>query len=311
MPLPWLDRIGPAWTVVLAITSLGVIPFGSTYLFGDRRVSLVVADLDGSVLLPVAFVCMSALAFALMGWSVRDSGARRACLEAGAQVLSYGGALALAVLPLALFHGSLDLVDVVARQDRVISLAGVAEAHALPWPEAWPVWASLPGWGVFLNPLAVVLVVITGLGALRLPPFDQVSAEAEARTSLHTEGSGLRLGNAVLADGVNGVLLAAYVVSLGLGGWSIPWLDEASLTTSLTHGYGPQVGSLMVASLHVTAFVVKFVAVHACIRLVGRRIAPLAEARMIFLCFRLFVPLAIINVFMTGYWLVVRPGVGS
>ena len=34
----------------------------------------------------------------------------------------------------------------------------------------------------------------------------------------------------------------------------------------------------------------------------------LAAERVRFLCFRLFVPLAIVDVFVTGYWVVARPG---
>jgi len=307
-PLPWLDRLGPAWTVVLAIASLGVLPFGSTYVAGDRALSLVVADVDASALLPVALACLSALGFAAMAWSVRDAAARRACLGAGAQTLSYGVALALAVLPLALVHGSLDLVEIAAGQDATFSLAEVAAHHALPWLDAWPISPRLPAWGVLLNPLAVALVFVCGLGALRLPPFDAVSAEAEVRTSLQAEGSGLRIGNAVVADAANAVLLAGFVVTLGLGGWSIPWLDESTLEGVLTRGYGPLFGAMICAALHVAAFTTKLALVLVVIRRVGRWLEPLAGERVAFLCFRLFVPLAIVNVFATGWWLVALPG---
>ncbi len=307
-PPPWLDRIGPAWCVVVAVASVGVIPMGSTYLAGDRAISLVIADLDGSALVPAALVCLSALGFAAMGWSVRDAGARRACLGAGAQTLSYGVAFALAVLPLALVQGSLDLVEIVAGQDATFTLGDVAVVHALPVREAWPAWPSLPAWGLLLNPLAVVLVTICGLGAMRLPPFDGVAAEAEARTALNAEGSGLRLGNAVIADFVNTLVLAGLVVTFGLGGWAIPWLAESELLSALVRGYGPGLGTLLGAGLHAGSFALKLLLVFVLLRAVGRRFSPLSESRMSFLCFRLFVPLAIVNVFVTGYWLVARPG---
>ncbi len=306
--IPWLDRLGPAWTVVVAVASLGVLPFGSSYLVGERPVSLVVADVDASILVPVALVCMSALGFAAMGWSVRDEAARRACLGAGAQTLSYGVALALATLPLALVYGSLELVDIAARQDTTTTPAEIVSTAGFAWPEAGRITVRLPLWGVLLNPLAVGLVLICGLGALRLPPFDLAAASAESLTSLHAEGSGLRLGNAVVADFVNTLLLAGYVVTLGLGGWSIPWLAESTLEPVLTKSYGLTVGALLCAALHATSFLVKTLLVFGFIRWVGSRMAPLPEARVSFLCFRLFVPLSIVNVFLTGWWLVARPG---
>jgi len=306
--LPWLDRLGPAWSLVVAITCLGLIPVGHTYSAGERAVSGVVADLDGSALLLVALVCMSAIGFAAMGWSVRDANTRRACLGAGAQTLSYGGALALAVLPLALLAGSLDLVEIAARQDATLSLTEVATSLGLSWPSEQAPAIGIPRWGLLLNPLAVCLVTVCGLAAMRLPPFDSVSAEAEALTSMHAEGSGLRLGNAVLADAANTVVLAAFVVTLGLGGWSVPWLDDATLRSALVHGYGPTLGTGLRALIHVSAFAVKLGLVFALLRAIGRRFAPMTGSRTIFLCFRLFVPLAIVNVFATGWWLVARPG---
>lgn len=307
-PLPWLDRFGPAWMLVMAVTGLGVIPFGATYPAGDGAISLVVADVDGSALLPVVLACMSAIGFALMGWSVRGFEARRACLGAGAQTLSYGGALALSVLPLAMLHGSLDLVAIATRQDTTLPLGDLAAALGVSsgaWAE--PV-LSLPRWGLVVHPLAVALVAVCGLGAMRLPPFDGVSAEAEARVSLHAEGSSLRLGTAVITDAANTLMLAAFLVTLGLGGWAIPWLDDATLRGALVHGYGPAFGTLLRAFLQVGVFSLKLVVVVMLLRAIGRRFPPMPEARMIFLCFRLFVPLAVVNVFATAYWLVARPG---
>lgn len=304
----WLDRLGPAWIVVLGVTSLGVIPFGPTLVVDDRVFALVVADLDASLLVPVALVCTSALGFAAMGWSVRGAEARRACLGAGAQTLSYGVAWALAALPLALVHGSLDLVEIAAHQDTTLALSGVAARLGLGEAAASAAWPSLPAWGLVFNPPAVALVVVCGLGALRLPPFDTVAADAEARTSLEAEGSGLRLGTAVVADGIDTLLLAAFVVTLGLGGWSIPWLDLATLRAGLAGGgLGPGLTALLAAALYAATFAVKTIAVFALLRWIGRRLEPLSEDRMTFLCFRLLVPLALVNVFATGYWLVARP----
>ena len=249
-------------------------------------------------------VCLSALGFAFMGWSVRDPAARRACLGAGAQTLSYGVAFSIAILPLALVQGSLDLTEIVARQDTTFSLADAA-MPGLASDSAWP---SLPRWGLLLNPLAVLLVAVCGLGAMRLPPFDLAAADAEVRTAESAEGSGLRLGNAVVADVINALVLAGLIVTLGLGGWAIPWLDEASLIGAATRGYGAGLGTFAGATLHAATFIAKLALVFALLRLLGRRLAPIAEARVHVLCFRLFVPLAIVNVFATGYWLVARPG---
>lgn len=309
-PLPWLDRLGPAWCVVLAVTSLGVLPFASTYVIGGRVWSGVVADVDGSALIPAALVCISALGFASMAWSVRTPAARRACIGAGAQTLSHGTALAIAILPLALVQGSLDLVEIAARQDATFTLVDAAVAQGLEAPDTWAAWPGLPRWGVLLNPIAMLLVAVCGLGAMRLPPFDLVAADAEARTALAAEGSGLRLGTAVLGDVANTWVLAGLLVTLGLGGWAIPWLDHATLLGVSTRGLGAGLGTFFGAAAHFVCFALKVGLVFVLLRALGRRLSPVPAERASYLCFRLFLPLALVNVFATGYWLVARPGLG-
>jgi NADH-quinone oxidoreductase subunit H len=300
--------MGPAWALVCSFATLAVLPVGATYPARAGSVSLVGADLDASALVPVALLCSSALAFGWMAWSVRDAGARAACLHAGSQTLAYAVVFGLAMLPLLLVAGSLDLVVVAARQDSVWSLSRLAAGLSLPWPEAgWAASVSLPAWGVFVNPLAVVLVFVAGLGAARLPPFDAVAAEAEARTSLHAEGSTQRIGNAVLADAVSSLALAGLVVTLGFGAWSIPWLDDATMSAGLARMLGATVGALACATLHVASFAVKTGLVLLVLRRMARHWSPMTGDRMTFLCLRVLIPIALANVFATGFWLVARP----
>ena len=314
----WLHRLGPAWLVVSGFAALAVIPVGGTYPTGERggaesgasgSVALVPADLDASALVPVALLCTSTLAHAWMAWSVRDAGARATCLRAGTWSLAYGVTLALAAMPLFLVFGSLDLAELALRQDTVWPLAQVARQASLPWHETgWLAALSVPAWGVVANPLSVVLVFIAALGAARLPPFDAVAAEAEARTSLYADGSTQRTGNAVLADGVNTLLVAGFVVTLGFGGWSIPWLETARLVVTLDGLVGPGLGTFLTAAVHVGAFATKVVLVVTGLRFMATGWAPLAEDRIAFLCMRLLVPLAIANVFATALWLATRSG---
>jgi NADH-quinone oxidoreductase subunit H len=305
----WLNRLGPAWVLVCGFASLSVLPVGATYPSSTGHVALVGAQLDASALVPVALLCSSALGFAWMAWSVRDAGARSACLHAGSQTLAHAVALGLAMLPLLLVAGSLDLMVVASRQDTAWPLAQIARGFSLPWPDAgWVAGLALPAWGVVANPLAVLLVFVAGLGATRLPPFDAAAAEAEARTTLHAEGSTQRQGSAVLGDAVNALLVAGLVVSLGFGAWSLPWLDDATLAARLTSSLGASIGTFACAAIHVASFSAKTVLVLIVQRHIAKRWAPMSAARTSLLCLRVIYPIALANLFATGIWLVARAG---
>jgi NADH:ubiquinone oxidoreductase subunit H len=116
------------------------------------------------------------------------------------------------------------------------------------------------------------------------------------------------MGNAVLADGVAALALAGLVATLGFGAWSIPWLDDVTMSAGLARMYGPTIGALVCATLHVTSFAVKTLLVLLVLRRLAVHWPPIAGDRMTLLCLRVLIPIALANVFATGFWLVARPG---
>ena len=107
---------------------------------------------------------------------------------------------------------------------------------------------------------------------------------------------------------MNTLLVAGFVVTLGFGGWSIPWADSARLVETLSGVVGPGLGTFAAAALHMIAFATKVLLAVALLRSMATGWAPLAEERLGFLCMRVLVPLSIANVFATALWLATRSG---
>jgi len=79
----------------------------------------------------------------------------------------------------------------------------------------------LPGWGVFLQPVAFILFLVSGIAATKRIPFDLPEGEPEI-VGYHVEYSGMKFGMFMMADFVESVVVAGLCVSLFLGGWQIP-----------------------------------------------------------------------------------------
>jgi NADH-quinone oxidoreductase subunit H len=117
-----------------------------------------------------------------------------------AQLVSYEVSLALSVLGVVLMGQSLNLIDIVNKQEATI----------------WFVVPQLVGLMVF---------VIGMIAETSRPPFDLPEADTELVAGYHTEYGGMRWGLFQTAEYVNLITLSALAVTLFFGGWHFFWLD--------------------------------------------------------------------------------------
>ena len=141
--------------------------------------------------------------------------------------------------------------------------------------------SQLGVWNVVYQPLGFVLFWIAAMALAFLRPFDLPNAEAELAGGVEAEYTGMRyavwrLGRLVLV-----LTLAAATTVFYLGGWHGPWLPDVVWSV---------VKTLVVASLMLGA---------------GRYLPRIAEADLLAWCWKLGIPLALLNIFAVGVLLLV------
>ncbi len=211
--------LAPCLAMIPAITTLAVVPFGST-LFG---VPMVIADINVGVLFVFAIASLGVYGIVLAGWSSNSKYPFLGGVRSSSQMISYELSLGLAVIPVFLLVGQLRLTEVVRYQIE----------------NGWLIAPFIGDWGnphkwLLAIPMVISFVVFTIaiFAETNRLPFDLPEPETELVGGYHTEYGSMKFGLFFLGEYVAMITGSAIIVTLFLGGWHFPGVPDGS------HGWG-------------------------------------------------------------------------
>ncbi len=199
--------LAPVLSAVPAFLAFSVIPFGPKVSIAGHTTALQLTDLPVGVLWVLACASLGVFGIVLAGWSSGSTYPLLGGLRSAAQVISYEIAMALALIAVFLYAGSLSTSEIVAAQES--------------------------RWFVVTLPVSFVIYVIAITGETNRAPFDLPEAESELVGGFHTEYTSLKFAMFFLAEYINIVTVSALATTLFLGGWQpifpfsrVDWMSE-------------------------------------------------------------------------------------
>src|SRR6478609_1386978 len=214
--------MAPALTVVPALITVCVIPFGSPISIFGHTEKLVIADLDIGPLFVFSVASLSVYGITLAGWSSNSKFPFIGGVRSTAQMISYEIALGLSIIPVLLYYGDLNLSKIVQFQaDNGWLIAPLWNAHgtifsAEYWSNCGPQWLFwIPAFIAFL------IFTISIFAETNRMPFDLPECETELVGGYHTEYSSMKFAMFFMGEYAAMVIGSALIVTLFLGGWSI------------------------------------------------------------------------------------------
>jgi len=214
--------LAPGLTMVPALVTLSVVPFGSA-LFGEK---LVIADVSVGPLMVFAIASLSVYGITIAGWASNNKysffGGVRSC----AQMISYEIALGLSVIPVLMVFGELNLSNIVQQQSEsgwLILPLWNESGHmfsAAFWqsPETHErLWLWIP------MIISFFIFTISIFAETNRMPFDLPECETELVGGYHTEYSSMKFALFFLGEYAAMIVGSALIVTLFLGGWSLPF----------------------------------------------------------------------------------------
>ena len=185
-----LFLIAPILALAPALGAWAVIPFTGT---------LVLADIDASLLYVLALTSMGVYGVVIAGWASNSKYAFLGAMRSAAQIVAYEIAMGFALVGVLMAAGSLNLREIVLAQS-----GGIHQ------------WFFLPLFPLFL------VYLISGVAETNRSPFDVAEGESEIVAGFHVDYSGMGFAVFFLAEYANMILISALTVIMFLGGWHAP-----------------------------------------------------------------------------------------
>jgi NADH-quinone oxidoreductase subunit H len=194
-----LFNISPILVMFSSLLAFCFVPLGEPIRIGTYSLTLWIAESQVGLLIVLGLSSISVFGVIFGGWASNSKYPLLGALRSVVQVLSYEIPLGLTVLTVAFVARSMDLVEIVRRQES----SGV--------------------WYGFLMPISFVVFWISAVAETNRAPFDLPEAESELVAGYHTEYSGMKFAYFYMAEYAHMVLVSSLVVILFFGGWLPPF----------------------------------------------------------------------------------------
>ena len=269
--------LAPLLAVVMALTSIAVIPFGDWIKIGNFTTGLQITsapthdgfgDINIGVLLLLGITSLAVYGVALAGWSSNSKYSLLGSLRASAQMVSYELSLGLALVGVLMLSGSLSLREIVKHQQDY----------------GWNI--ATGGWQV----LAFFVYMIAAYAETNRIPFDLPEAETELVAGYHTEYSAMKFAMFFMAEYANMVTVASIATLLFLGGWDGPL-------------FGPPVLRMLLPIFWFVLKVFVFIFIYIWVR---GTLPRFRYDQLMAFGWKVLLPLALANILITGLVMALR-----
>ena len=222
---------------------------------------LQVADLNVGVLYVLAITSLGVYGISFGGWASNSKYSLLGGIRSSAQIISYEIAMGLAIVSVLMISGNVHLGSIVE-------------------------WQAENGWIIFYQPLAFIIFLVAAFAENNRLPFDMAECESELVGGFHTEYTGMKFGMFFLGEYIAMIVMSSLLVTLFLGGWDPVFFDlpEGAAGTAIS----------------VLCFTVKLLAVLFLYIWVRWTLPRFRYDQLMKLGLKAFVPLALLNIVLTG-----------
>jgi NADH-quinone oxidoreductase subunit H len=263
--------LGPSLIMMTACLTGVVIPWGKSLIINGTEYPVQITDLNIGILYLFGVVSLGVYGIMIGGWASNNKYSLMGAIRASSQMISYELAMGLSIIALVMTTGTLSLREIVEQQSGF---------H----------------WNVFAQPLGFLIFIICAFAECNRTPFDLPECETELVGGYHTEYSSMKLGFYLFAEYINMFISSAVISSLYFGGYNFPFVESLGLSHNLTTlvGTGIFFGKVFF-------FIFFFMWIRW-------TIPRFRYDQLMHMGWRILIPLALLNILGTAFWVLYQNG---
>jgi NADH-quinone oxidoreductase subunit H len=268
--------LGPSISMLTALMTSAVIPWGTYLEIAGRNVALQVTDINIGLLYIFAVISVGVYGIMIGGWASNNKFSLLGALRASSQMISYEIAMGLSIIALIMTASTLSLDTIVGQQSaEIFGISGVS-------------------WNIIYQPLGFLIFFICALAECNRTPFDLPECETELVGGYHTEYSSMKLGLYLFAEYTNMFISAAIMSALYFGGYNFPFMHEL-VDMGLSHN--------LVAIMGVGVFFLKIFVFIFIFMWIRWTLPRFRYDQLMHLGWKILIPLALLNILITGLFI--------
>jgi len=259
----WLFILGPCITMVTALMTGVVMPWGTSITINGTEYPLQITDINIGVLYIFGVVSIGVYGIMIGGWASNNKYSLMGAVRASAQMISYEVAMGMSIIALIMTTGTINVSEIAAQQ------------------HGWH-------WNILVQPLGFLIFLICAFAETNRAPFDLPECETELVGGYHTEYSSMKLGLYLFAEYINMFISSAVISTLYFGGYNMPFI-------------GRYVDGNALAILGVVFLFAKIIFFIFFFMWIRWTIPRFRYDQLMNLGWKILIPLSILNILLTGF----------
>jgi NADH-quinone oxidoreductase subunit H len=201
-----LFAIAPGLSMLTALMTSAVIPWGTSFTIGSTKIVLQATDINVGILYIFGVVSIGIYGVMIGGWASNNKFSLLGALRASSQMISYEIPMGLAIIALLMYTGTLSLREIAEQQSA---------------------WNGMK-WNILVQPFGFLIFIICAFAESNRTPFDLPECETELVGGYHTEYSSMKLGFYLFSEYVHMFTSSAIMATLYFGGYNFPGINTVA-----------------------------------------------------------------------------------
>lgn len=209
----FLFYAAPVFALIPAAIAYMAIPMSVPLKLESSTFLIQGFEINVGIVFVLGISSLAAYTILMAGFGSGSKFSLMGAMRASAQIISYELALGLSIVGVILMYGTFNFNEMILQQQGPLSFQAFGYTVTS---------AVLPNWGIFYQPVGMILFFAATFAESNRLPFDLAEGEAELVAGFHTEYGGFKMLMFFIGEYGHMMIASGLMATFFFGGYGIP-----------------------------------------------------------------------------------------